>query len=197
MKISGFWTAVTIQPPQPPDQRLWLSAEHTWQLIQDHSADLDEQAVQTWLAHLQSIAVSRDLPVDRMDIIPEAVDMYDQQVNGRPRLGLLNLIRHISRTLFGTAMHSAIKPLQQVVEDTPRQTGVLYHISRSMLSVMNQRQYFVNENCDDIKALQIEMHYSFNTVADCSCNLTVIVKWVQMLELPRMIDWLIGTGNYR
>ena len=48
LKISGFWTVVvTIQPQQPPDQWLWLLAEHTWRFIQDHGADLDEQAVGT------------------------------------------------------------------------------------------------------------------------------------------------------
>ena len=35
-------------------------------------------------------------------------------------------------------MHSDIEILQQAVEDTRRQTEVLYHNSREMLSVMNQ-----------------------------------------------------------
>ena len=61
-----------------------------------------------------------------------------------------------------------------------------------MLSVMNQTWRFVNENLGDIIALQIEMQYFLNIAAEYYRNSTEIIKRVQILELSRMIDGLIG-----
>ena len=123
--VSGYWTGlVTIQPPQPPDHRLWLSSDHTRQFIEEHTPELDSSVVHAWIAHLDGISVTRDIPVDHMDTALAGLDIFDMGLNGRPRRGLFDAIGKLSRALFGTVMHSDIDTLRKAIDDTRDQVNV-------------------------------------------------------------------------
>ena len=106
----------------------------------------------------------------------------------RRRRGLLNVIGHLGKSLFGVATTDDNQALKQAIKEPQAGNLVLYHNQHKFLSVFDKTRDYIEHNNDHIQDMEIEMCKLFQIANEEANRTNRLRQSLNSLVLALKID---------
>ena len=109
----------------------------------------------------------------------------------RVRRGLVDIVGEGGKALFGIATQRDLTEIRHAVKQATTNTGVVFHKTEKMMTIINQTRKYVGENRDDIQQLQRHQQALQTQLIEYGDHLSQLDLQVDRLTVARLVDNLI------
>ena len=109
----------------------------------------------------------------------------------RVRRGLVDIVGEAGKALFGIATQRDMTDIRRAVKAATRNTGIVFHKTEKMMTIINQTRKYVRENREDIQQLQRHQQVLQTQLLEYGENLSQLDLQVDRLTVARLVDNLI------
>ena len=165
--IVARWTATVLIPrPAPLPLQVWVGAIRS--AIQQGYTWTDPEDRRVWEKRLRRLLTNGDA----------------RNVT-RSRRGLIDVVGHLSKTLFGTATSRDINKVRRLINMLGnRQEEIVHHVT-NLWTLVNKTRSYVRENREDIGTLQQQVR---DVRLALSRHFSVLTKEIKTVRFAQAVD---------
>ena len=109
----------------------------------------------------------------------------------RVKRGLVDIVGEAGKALFGIATQRDMTDIRRAVKAATKNTGIVFHKTEKMMTIINQTRKYVRENREDIQQLQQHQQALQTQLFEYGANLSRLALQVDRLTVARLVDNLI------
>ena len=106
----------------------------------------------------------------------------------RSKRGLVDIVGHVAKSLFGVATSDDIAMLKQAIKESQHNSRVMFHNQEQLLTVFNKTRDYIENNQQSITEIEVEIQQMFRRVQDESNRTNALTRSVNSLIMARKID---------
>ena len=103
----------------------------------------------------------------------------------------MDIVGEAGKALFGEATQRDMTDICRAVKAVARDTGIVFHRTEKMMTIINQTQKYVRENREGIQQLQQHQQALQTQLFQSGANLSQLALQVDRLTVARLVDNLI------
>ena len=103
----------------------------------------------------------------------------------------MDIVGEAGKALFGIATQRDMTDVCRAVKAATKNTGIVFHKTEKMMTIINQTRKYVRENREDIQQLQQHQKALQTQLFEYGTNLSRLALQVDHLTKARLVDNLI------